>query len=167
MKKKAYVAVASLAIALVLLFGYNGIQAQTADDRTIVQIAQGNEDFETLVAALDAAGLVDDLSGPGPFTVFAPTDAAFALLDPCLLEQLLTSDVETLRQILLYHVVSGEFLSSDLFDGQRITTLQGEEVVVTIGCIWINNALVIIEDIQACNGVIHVIDAVLIPPSLA
>jgi uncharacterized surface protein with fasciclin (FAS1) repeats len=139
------------------------------EGNTIVDIAVANGNFTCLVKALTAAGLVDTLNGPGPFTVFAPTDAAFAKLDPCVLEQLLKCDTEALTQILLYHVASGEVMSSDLSNCQQIQTLQGGEVTVTIQCdtVCINDATVVIADIQASNGVIHVIDTVLIPPCMA
>jgi hypothetical protein len=112
-----------------------------------------------------AAGLADDLSGDGPFTVFAPTDAAFAALPAGVLDGLLADPTGALAQVLLYHVVSGEALSSSLTNGQTITTLQGQDVTVSItgGNVFINNAQVIMADLIADNGVVHVIDAVLTP----
>ena len=132
-----------------------------------MDLAVANGNFTCLVKALTAAGLVDDLSGTGPFTVFAPTNAAFAALDPCVLNALLTTDTSTLEQILLYHVASGEVMAGDLQNCQQITTLQGGTVTVRIvgGDVFINDAQVIITDIQASNGVIHVIDTVLMPPA--
>jgi uncharacterized surface protein with fasciclin (FAS1) repeats len=171
MKKATLVAMFSVVMAFCLLAGYVGTEAKagTTTNKTIVQIAQETPELSTLVTAVETAGLVDALNGPGPFTVFAPTNDAFAKLDPSLLQKLLTSDVATLKQILLYHVAAGEVTSSQLENGQQITTLQGEKVLITIECngVFINNAMVVIKDIQACNGVIHVIDAVLIPPSPA
>lgn len=147
----------------------SGEDNSSAAGQTIAQIAASNPDLSTLVTALETAGLVDTLNGPGEFTVFAPTNEAFAKLDPALLQKLLTTDVSTLKEVLLYHVVSGEVLSSQLVNHEQLTTLQGQTVTVTIGCdaVCINGAMVVIKDIKACNGVIHVIDAVLLPPSIA
>lgn len=134
---------------------------------TVVDIIVNSADHDTLEAAVVAAELADDLSGPGPFTVFAPTDAAFAALPAGTIEALLADPTGTLAQILLYHVVGAQALSTDLSDGQTITTLQGEDVTVTIGMngVMINNATVIVADVTADNGVVHVIDAVLLPPA--
>jgi uncharacterized surface protein with fasciclin (FAS1) repeats len=134
---------------------------------SVVDIIVNSADHDTLEAAVIAAELADDLSGPGPFTVFAPTDAAFAALPSGTIETLLTDPTGTLAQILLYHVVSGTALSSTLSDGQTITTLLGEDITVTIGMngVMINNATVVVADITATNGVVHVIDAVLLPPA--
>ncbi len=134
---------------------------------TVVDIAVGNDDFSTLVAALTAAGLVDALSGDGPFTVFAPTNEAFAALPKEVLEDLLLPmNIKTLQDILLYHVVEGFMLSTDLESGD-VETLNGDSFMIKVSKkgIKVNNANVIIADIIACNGVIHVIDQVLIPPS--
>ena len=134
---------------------------------TVVDIVVNSADHDTLEAAVVAAELADDLSGPGPFTVFAPTDAAFAALPAGTIEALLADPTGTLAQILLYHVVGAQALSTDLSDGQTITTLQGEDVTVTIGMngVMINGATVVVADILATNGVVHVIDAVLLPPA--
>ena len=134
---------------------------------TVVDIIVNSTEHDTLEAAVVAAELADDLSGPGPFTVFAPTDAAFAALPSGTIETLLTDPTGTLAQILLYHVVSGQALSTDLSDGQTITTLLGEDITVTIGMngVMINNATVVVADITATNGVVHVIDAILLPPA--
>ena len=134
---------------------------------TVVDIAVGNDDFSTLVAALTAAGLVDALSGDGPFTVFAPTNEAFAALPKGVLEDLLLpKNIKTLQDILLYHVVEGFILSTDLESGV-VETLNGDSFMIKVSKmgIKVNNANVIIADIIACNGVIHVIDQVLTPPS--
>merc|ERR1712166_122076 len=124
--------------------------------------------FDTLVAALGAADLVDVLSGEGPFTVFAPTDDAFAALPDGLVTCLLEPDnKEALTSILTYHVVSGQVLSTDLTDGMTATTLQGEDVTVDLSDgVKINDSEVISADVMTSNGVIHVIDAVLVPPSI-
>ena len=134
---------------------------------SVVDIIVNSADHDTLEAAVIAAELADDLSGPGPFTVFAPTDAAFASLPSGTIEALLTDPTGTLAQILLYHVVSGEALSATLSDGQIIATLQGQTVEVTINAdgVFINDAQVTVADITATNGVVHVIDAVLLPPA--
>ena len=133
---------------------------------TVVDIIVNSEVHNTLEAAVGAAGLVETLSGEGPFTVFAPTDAAFAALPAGTVEALL-ADIPALTNILLYHVLGAEVLSTQLSNGQVATTLQGSDVTVTINAdgVFINNARVTIADIQADNGVVHVIDAVLLPPA--
>lgn len=134
---------------------------------SVVDIIVNSPEHDTLEDAVIAAELADDLSGPGPFTVFAPTDAAFAALPDGTIETLLADPTGTLAQILLYHVVGGQALSTDLSDGQTITTLLGEDITVTIGMngVMINNATVVVADITATNGVVHVINAVLLPPA--
>jgi uncharacterized surface protein with fasciclin (FAS1) repeats len=134
---------------------------------TVVDVIVNSPDHNTLEVAVIAAELADDLSGPGPFTVFAPTDAAFAALPAGVVDALLLDPTGDLAQILLYHVVSGTALSTSLTDGQTITTLLGEDITVTIGMngVMINNATVVAADILADNGVVHVIDAVLLPPA--
>ena len=134
---------------------------------TVVDVIVNSTEHDTLEAAVIAAELADDLSGPGPFTVFAPTDAAFAALPSGTIETLLTDPTGTLAQILLYHVVGGTALSTDLSNGQIIATLQGQTVEVTINAdgVFINDAQVTVADITATNGVVHVIDAILLPPA--
>lgn len=131
---------------------------------TIAEIAAGDARFSTLVTALKAAGLVDTLNGPGPFTVFAPTNAAFAKLPAATLNAVL-ADKDLLTKILLYHVASGKALASDVVKLSSIDTLNGKvSVTVNSDGVFLNgNVKVIITDIQATNGVIHVIDTVLIP----
>jgi len=132
-----------------------------ADD--IVDIAVGAGTFETLVAAVTAAGLVDTLKGDGPFTVFAPTDEAFAALPEGTVEALL-EDIPTLTAILTYHVVPGRVMSTDLTDGMMAETVNGQSVTIgTMNGVTVNGANVITADIEASNGVIHVIDAVILP----
>ena len=116
------------------------------------------------MAALQAAGLADTLSGEGPFTVFAPTDDAFAGLPAGTVEALL-GDIPALTDILLYHVVSGNVMAADVVTLDSATTLQGGDLSVSVdgGTVLINDARVVIADIQAANGTIHVIDSVLIP----
>ncbi len=134
---------------------------------TVVDIIVASPDHETLEAAVIAAELADDLSGDGPFTVFAPTDDAFAALPEGTLDALLEDPTGDLADILLYHVVSGKIMSTDLSDGQTATTLLGKDITVTINGegVFINDAKVTVADIDAVNGVVHVIDAVLLPPA--
>jgi len=132
---------------------------------TIVEVAVGAGSFKTLVAAVKAAGLVDTLSGPGPFTVFAPTDDAFAKLPPGTVDSLLLpKNKAKLKAILLYHVVAGKVLSSDLKSGS-VKTVGGGDLTIDLSgsAPKVNDATVIKADIPASNGVIHVIDTVLLP----
>ncbi|MEZ4988126.1 MAG: fasciclin domain-containing protein [Saprospiraceae bacterium] len=133
---------------------------------TVVDIIVNSPDHNTLEAAVIAAELADDLSGAYHSTVFAPTDAAFAALPAGTVEALLQDPTGDLAQILLYHVVGATALSTDLSDGQTITTLQGDDVTVTINAdgVFINGAQVTVADLVADNGVVHVISAVLLPP---
>jgi uncharacterized surface protein with fasciclin (FAS1) repeats len=139
---------------------------QTATTGTIAEIAAESGNFSTLVAALDAAGLVETLNGPGPFTVFAPTDSAFARLPAGTVEGLL-ADSAQLTSVLTYHVVSGKVMASDIVkaNGAQPTTVNGQavDVVVRDGMVYVNGAQVVTADIVASNGVIHVVDAVLLP----
>ena len=129
-------------------------------DGDIVAVASGNPDFSTLVAALSAAGLVETLQGEGPFTVFAPTDAAFAALPEGLLEKLL------LTAILTYHVVPGKVMSTDVTAGD-VATVEGSTIAITTDMgVMVNGANVVAVDVAASNGVIHVIDAVIVPPTV-
>ncbi|MBU6351769.1 MAG: fasciclin domain-containing protein [Chloroflexi bacterium] len=139
----------------------------SAELGTIVDIAVGAGDFNTLVAAVTAAGLAETLQGEGPFTVFAPTDAAFAALPEGTVEALLEDPEGALTDILLYHVVAGKVMSSDLSDGMTAETVQGSSITVGIadGVVTIDDATVVVADIEASNGVIHVIDAVILPPA--
>jgi len=132
---------------------------------TVVDIIVNSDVHNTLEAAVIAADLAGTLSTEGPFTVFAPTDAAFAALPAGLLDALLADPTGELTNILLYHVVGGAALSTDLSDGQTITTLNGQDVTITFngGNVFVNDAQVIIADLIADNGVVHVIDAVLVP----
>jgi uncharacterized surface protein with fasciclin (FAS1) repeats len=133
--------------------------------QTIFQVIENSEVHNTLEAAIVAAGLDETLSNDGPFTVFAPTDDAFSVIPAGVLESLLADPTEQLTQILLNHVVSGTTMSTDLADGMMITTLQGSEVLVSIndGVVMIGDAMVVIADITADNGVVHVINAILMP----
>ncbi len=134
----------------------------------IVDIAVGDGRFTTLVAAVQAAGLVDTLKSDGPFTVFAPTDDAFAKLPAGTIDELLKPEnKQALTDILLYHVVSGSALAADVVNLTSATTVLGKDVTVKVdmGNVYINDAQVIITDIEASNGVIHVIDTVILPPA--
>ena len=130
----------------------------------IVDTAVEAGSFTTLVAAVEAAGLVETLKGEGPFTVFAPTDDAFAALPEGTVEGLL-EDPDALAEILTYHVVPGAVMSGDLEDGMMAETVQGQPVTIGIsyGDVTVNGANVVTADIEASNGVIHVIDAVIMP----
>jgi transforming growth factor-beta-induced protein len=132
----------------------------------IVDLASRDGRFSTLVAALGAANLVDTLRSAGPFTVFAPTDDAFAKLPPGTVEALL-NDIPTLTSILLYHVVPGKVMASDVVSLTSAGTALGTDLQVSLkdGGVLINDSRVLITDLQATNGVIHVIDTVLLPPA--
>jgi uncharacterized surface protein with fasciclin (FAS1) repeats len=134
----------------------------------IVSVASTTDGFSTLVAAVQAAGLVDTLQGDGPFTVFAPTDEAFAALPDGLLDTLLLPEnQETLQRILTYHVVAGEVRSGDITPGE-VETVEGSSVTVdTADGVTVDGANVIAADVDASNGVIHVIDAVILPADIA
>jgi uncharacterized surface protein with fasciclin (FAS1) repeats len=137
--------------------------------KNIVEIAAEAGNFNTLVAAVKAAGLVETLSGAGPFTVFAPTDAAFAKLPAGTIEALL-ADKAKLTSILTFHVVSGKVMAADIIkaNGAKPTTVNGLplDVVVRDGKVHVNGAQVVTADIAASNGVIHVIDTVLLPSAV-
>jgi transforming growth factor-beta-induced protein len=135
--------------------------------KDIVDTAVADGRFTTLVAAVKAAGLVDTLKGKGPFTVFAPTDDAFAKLPAGTIDELLKPEnKQKLTDILLYHVVSGKVMAADVTKLTSATTMLGEDVAVKVdmGNVYINESKVIISDIETSNGIIHVIDAVLLPP---
>jgi uncharacterized surface protein with fasciclin (FAS1) repeats len=129
----------------------------------LVETAVAADQFKTLVAALEKADLVDTLKGKGPYTVFAPTDAAFAKLPQGALEDLL-KDQEKLAAVLTYHVVPGKVMSADVKPG-KVTTVQGQPLTVAMknGGVTVNDARVIKTDVTASNGVIHVIDSVVLP----
>jgi uncharacterized surface protein with fasciclin (FAS1) repeats len=134
---------------------------------TIVDVAVGAGNFTTLVAAVTAADLVETLSGEGPFTVFAPTDEAFAALPEGVLDALLLPENKALlAQILTYHVVSGMVMAADITDGD-VATVEGSNVMlVTTSGVKVNDANVVSADVMASNGVIHAIDAVILPPGV-
>ena len=133
---------------------------------TVASHAVAADDFNTLVAAVKAAELVDTLKGEGPFTVFAPTDAAFEALPEGTLDELLKPENnDKLVVILTYHVVSGKFMAEDVVDLTSAKTVQGNEVKIVVedGKVKVDNANVTSTDIECSNGVIHVIDAVILP----
>jgi uncharacterized surface protein with fasciclin (FAS1) repeats len=154
---------ASLTLALIVPGLAQADSAPSAARMDIVDTAASAGDFSTLVAAVQAAGLVEALKGDGPFTVFAPTDEAFAKLPEGTLEGLL-ADKEQLVAVLTYHVVPGKLMAEDVVKKKRAETLQGKKVKIDSSSgVRIDNAQVIKADIETSNGVIHVIDTVIIP----
>ena len=151
--------------AIGLMMGAMNVRAA---DKDIVDTAVAAGQFQTLAAALNAAGLVETLKGPGPFTVFAPTDAAFAKLPAGTVENLLKPEnKEQLIAILTYHVVPGSVMAADVVKLDEAKTVNGKMLNVKAGDsgVMINNAKVTAADIGASNGVIHVIDSVVLPPN--
>jgi uncharacterized surface protein with fasciclin (FAS1) repeats len=135
--------------------------------KDIVALAMETESLSTLVSAVKAGGLVETLQGDGPFTVFAPTNEAFAALPEGTLEDLLKPEnKEKLAAILTYHVVAGKVMSTDLSDGMKAKTVNGAEVTITTADgAKVNDANVVSADVAASNGVVHLIDAVIMPPA--
>ncbi len=144
-----------------------GAAAANGDLMNIVETADAAGDFTTLLAAAEAAGLVETLAGEGPLTVFAPTDEAFAALPEGTVESLLLPENrDQLAAILTYHVVPGAVMSTDLSDDMLATTVQGGDITIDLdNGVMVNDATVIAADIEASNGVIHVIDSVILPAS--
>lgn len=142
-------------------------EAPAAEAGTIVDVASANPDFETLVAAVTAADLVETLSSEGPFTVFAPTDEAFEALPEGLLDALLMPEnKDALTSILTYHVLPAEVMSADVTDGD-VETVEGSTIAITTDeGVMVNDANVVMADVDASNGVIHAIDAVLVPTTV-
>ncbi|MDR9392667.1 MAG: fasciclin domain-containing protein, partial [Trueperaceae bacterium] len=138
-----------------------------ATAQTIPEVAASAGSFDTLVTAVQEAGLVDTLASDGPFTVFAPTDDAFAALPDGLLETVL-ADPDLLTAVLTYHVVAGEVPASDVVNLASAETVQGESVTIQVegGTVHVNDATVVQADVAADNGLIHVVDTVLLPPSV-
>ncbi|RZU98416.1 fasciclin domain-containing protein [Spiribacter vilamensis] len=157
---KAIAATAFLAIGITV----NADEHDGAMGKDIVDTAIGADDFNTLVTAVQAADLVETLKGEGPFTVFAPTDEAFAAIPESDLEALL-ADKDQLTAVLTYHVVSGKVMAEDVVGLDSATTVQGSDVSIEVvdGNVMIDGATVVTTDIEASNGVIHVIDGVLMP----
>lgn len=148
----------------IAMLAFAALAASAAD---IVDTAVSAGNFKTLVTAVKAAGLVDTLKGEGPFTVFAPTDAAFAKLPAGTLESLLKNP-EALKKVLTYHVVAGKVMAADVVKVESAQTVEGESVKVTVNgdAVMIDKANVVKTDIVCDNGVIHVIDSVILPKSL-
>lgn len=156
------------AVVLSVVFSASVLANHHGSKMDIVDTAASNSDFSTLVAAVKAAGLVDALKGEGPLTVFAPTNAAFAKLPAGTVESLLLPEnKDKLVQILTYHVVAGKVMAADVVKVDSAKTLEGSSVTVTVanGGVKIDNANVIKTDIKTSNGVIHVIDTVIMPKS--
>ena len=166
--RKTLIAIAALIIAgLVVVAAGSKDSVSEPELKSIVEIAVEDERFSTLVTALEAADLVSTLSGEGPFTVFAPTDDAFSQLPDGTVDALL-NDIPTLRSILLYHVVPGSVTAEEVIALESANTASGETVRIRVdeNMVMINDAQVIITDIKASNGVIHVIDRVILPPAV-
>ncbi|QDP00161.1 fasciclin domain-containing protein [Thalassotalea sp. PS06] len=156
--------------ALAFLFLFSAMTlaggGYSKDSKDIVDVAASNDDFSTLVAAVQAAGLVDTLKGDGPFTVFAPTNEAFAKLPEGTVDSLLLPEnKDKLVAILTYHVVPGKVLAADVVDLNSATTVQGGDIAIKAdsGGVMVDGANVVATDIEASNGVIHVIDTVIMP----
>ena len=168
-------AFAAVAVAIALTLSACGSDSEETMEETtevtapgtIVDVAVGAGSFSTLVAAVTAADLVETLSGEGPFTVFAPTDDAFAALPAGVLDALLLPENKALlAQILTYHVVSGMVMAADVTDGD-VATVEGQNVTLsTASGVTVNGANVVTADVAASNGVIHAIDAVILPPGV-
>lgn len=154
-----------LAISSAALIATSSMAFAGGHSKDIVDTAVEAGSFTTLVAAVQAAGLVDTLKGEGPFTVFAPTDEAFAALpEGTVANLLLPENKDQLIAILTYHVVAGKVMSGDLTNGMTAKTVQGGDVtIMTENGVTVNGANVVTADIEASNGVIHVIDAVILP----
>ena len=161
-------AFATVAVVVVTMAA-SGTRAVRAETRDVVDTAIAAGSFKTLAKALDAAGLVTTLKGGGPFTVFAPTDEAFAKLPDGTLETLLKPEnKEKLRRILTYHVVAGKVMASDVVKLQSARAVSGDTITVKVedGVVHVENATVTSADVLASNGVIHVIDSVILPKGL-
>lgn len=172
MKKQKIIVTSILLILSFIVMPMSSVFAvenpSTSNSADIVDTAVNNDQLKTLVSALEASGLVDTLKGDGPFTVFAPTDNAFADLPTGTLENLLKPEnKENLKDILLYHVFNGKVTAQDAakLNGQEIDMVNGKKAKISVkdGQVFINDAQVVTTDINAKNGIIHVIDTVLIP----
>jgi len=178
MNKKKMGALAFAATATILVAGCSSSTTTTAEtppasspmesasmaSGTVVEVASGNPDFTTLVAAVEAAGLAETLNAAGPYTVFAPTNEAFEALPAGTVEKLLKpANKEALTKILTYHVLSSKVMAADVKDGKVATVEGGELTLDTMNGVKVNNAKVVSADVAASNGVIHVIDTVLVP----
>ena len=162
MKASRLVGVMAVATAMLFFGGSAGTQAQMPRDIVDTAVAAGS--FKTLVTAVQAAGLVETLKGTGPFTVFAPTDEAFAKLPAGTVDNLL-KDKQKLTAVLTYHVVAGRVMAADVTKLKSAKTVNGQEINISMkdGAVMVDNAKVVRTDISASNGVIHVIDSVILP----
>ena len=160
------VAASALAIASVAAAAPAAPSAPAMEGKNIVQTAVGAKQFTTLVALVKKAGLAGALSGKGPLTVFAPTDAAFAKVPKATLDAL-GKDPAKLKAVLLYHVVSGKVTAADVVKLTSAATLQGAKAKISVkgGKVFVNQAQVVTADVMASNGVIHVINSVILPPA--
>ncbi|MSX03258.1 MAG: fasciclin domain-containing protein [Actinobacteria bacterium] len=176
MKIRHLVIVAALAVASlgVVACGSSSDTSTTAatapaatSSETIAAVASGNADLSTLVAALKAGDLVTTLEGTGPYTVFAPTNAAFSDIQSTVDTLLKPENQADLKSVLTYHVVPGIYTAADLTDGQKLKTVEGQDLTVSVknGVVKVNGATVESADIKASNGVVHVINKVLVPPT--
>ena len=166
MLKKTFAVGMLSAIVMTVAVSGSIVRAEAGD---VVETAVAAGSFKTLAKALDAAGLVTTLKGSGPFTVFAPTDAAFAKLPAGTLETLLKPEnQEKLRRILTYHVVSGKVMAADVVKLQSAKAVSGDTIMVKVqnGAVRVDNATVTKADVAASNGVIHVIDSVILPKGI-
>jgi LPXTG-motif cell wall-anchored protein len=161
-----------LAVVFALILSLAPLQAiaqeSMSDKADLIETAIAAGDFTVLVDLVEAAGLTETLQGEGPFTVFAPTDAAFAAVPADVLDAL-AADPAALQSVLLYHVVPGRLVAALISDGKEVATAEGSNVVFSFadGVKKVNGATIVARDIQASNGVIHVIDSVILPPELA
>lgn len=165
MNSNCRMGVSLLTVAVATGVGIFAFAAEPTQKKDIVDTAASVKDFSTLVTAVKAAGLVEALKGEGPFTVFAPTNEAFKKIPKEQLDALL-KDKEALTAVLTYHVVPGKVMAADVVTLTEADTLQGDRVKIAVkdGEVWINNAKVIKTDVMCTNGVIHVLDGVLLPP---
>ena len=151
-------------IAFTSLFLLGLIVYSPAEAQTIVEVAQSDEQFSSLVDAVVAEELVETLSSEGPFTVFAPTNDAFADL-PGYATRVLEENPDALFDVLLYHVVPGEFMATDVLGANTLETALGEDITVDADAVAVSGAGIVTTDVEASNGVVHVIDTVMLPPS--
>ena len=163
-KRLSWMQIAPVWLALVMISSVNTAFSASSPSQDIVDTAVAAGSFKTLATALQAAGLVSTLKGTGPFTVFAPTDEAFSKLPAGTLEALL-NDPAKLKSILLYHVVSGKVMAKDVMGLKSAKSVEGSSIRITVGegSVLVDKAKVIKTDIECSNGVIHVIDSVILP----
>ena len=161
MNKKISVGLVTTYALFAFVIGFSPATTRAA---TIVDVAVGNPNFSSLVGAVTSQGLVDTLNSAGPFTVFAPTNSAFSSIQP-IISEALTAKPELLKQVLLYHVVPGTYNASDVLSAKTLTTAQGGKLMPRMidGSAYVNTAKISATDIAADNGVVHVIDSVLVP----